>query len=241
MVQVGMLSSALEHSVPEQMLTDPNSTTKPEGFSTAKALGMAMAQGQKIYTINQQNQAQALQNLRLDSGAMDEIRSSLAAGKEIIAHTDQLTVSGYKGSGYAILDSATGEGIYKISGGKNGGFSEGGEDRDVIDFLFALVSNLPENASTAIAGVLAAIKGYLLFDGCDSASSGIVVGSYVVIATLLTSFILGAIFATFSIGLGPFAAIGLALFLSSIGMIIGYLLDSLIEVAENSPVCKRNE
>jgi len=28
---------------------------------------------------------------------MDEIRSSLAAGKEIIAHTDQLTISGYKG------------------------------------------------------------------------------------------------------------------------------------------------
>jgi hypothetical protein len=123
-LHIGMLSSALEHAIPEQMFTDPNSATKPEGFSTVKALAMAVAQGQKIYTINQQNQAQALQNLRLDSGAMDEIRSSLAAGKEIIAHTDQLTVSGYKGSGYAIIDPVTGEGIYKISGGKNGSFLE---------------------------------------------------------------------------------------------------------------------
>jgi len=121
MQQIGMLSSALEHQVPEQIFTDPNSAVKPEGFSTAKALSMAMVQDQKIYTINQQNQTQALQNLRLDSGAMDEIRSSLTAGKEIIAHTDQLTVLGYKGSGYAILDSVTGEGVYKISGGKNGG------------------------------------------------------------------------------------------------------------------------
>ena len=121
MLQVGMMGSALEHSVPEQMFTDPNSATKPEGFSTAKALSMAVQQGQRIYTINQQNQAQALPNLRLDSLAMSEIRAALAMGKEVIAHTDQLTVPGFRGSGYAIIDSVTGEGVYKISGGKNGG------------------------------------------------------------------------------------------------------------------------
>jgi hypothetical protein len=128
MLQVGMLSSALENIVPEQIFTDPNSATKPEGFSTAKALGLAIAQGQRIYTISQKNQATALPALHLDSLAMSEIRDALASGKEVTTHTDQLTVPGYKGSGYAITDPVTGEGVYKISGGKNGGFDEGGTD-----------------------------------------------------------------------------------------------------------------
>jgi hypothetical protein len=122
MLQVGMLSSALEHSVPEQMFADPDSATKPEGFSTVKALGMAIAQGQKVYTINQQNRNTALANLRLDTVAMSEINSALASGREVTTHTDQLTVPGFRGSGYSITDPVTGEGVYKISGGKNGGF-----------------------------------------------------------------------------------------------------------------------
>jgi len=122
MLQVGMLSSTLESGVPEMMFTDPNSSTKPEGFSTAKALVMAMQQGQRVYTITQQNKATALPALHLDSLAMSEISDALASGKEVTTHTDQLTVPGFKGSGYAVTDPVTGEGIYKISGGKNGGF-----------------------------------------------------------------------------------------------------------------------
>ncbi|MDR0273907.1 MAG: transglutaminase-like domain-containing protein [Burkholderiaceae bacterium] len=122
MLQVGMLSSTLESGVPEMMFTDPNNSTKPEGFSTAKALAMAMQQGQRIYTITQQNQATALPALHLDSLAMSEISDALAAGKEVTTHTDQLTVPGFKGSGYVIADPITGDGTYKISGGKNGSF-----------------------------------------------------------------------------------------------------------------------
>jgi hypothetical protein len=142
MLQVGMLSSALEHRIPEQLFADPNSATKPEGFSTAKALGMAAVQGQKIYSINQQNQATALLALRLDSLAMSEIRAALAAGKEVIAHTDQLTVPGFRGSGYAITDPVTGEGVYKISGGKNGGFFPLSKDTmiDIYDNLVAVLT-----------------------------------------------------------------------------------------------------
>jgi hypothetical protein len=123
MLQVGMLSSALENSVPEQMFTDPNTGIRlVEGFSTVKALAMAIQQGQRIYTITQQNQTIALPALHLDGLAMSEIKDALAAGKEVITHTDQLTVLGFKGSGYALLDPMTGDGIYKISGGKNGSF-----------------------------------------------------------------------------------------------------------------------
>ena len=123
MLQAGMLGSELEHAIPEQMFADPNSAIIPEGFSTARALDMAMMQGQRIYTINQKNQATALLNLRLDAAAMDEIRSALASGKDVTTHTDQLTVPGFRGSGYAITDPVTGEGVYKISGGKNGSYA----------------------------------------------------------------------------------------------------------------------
>jgi hypothetical protein len=125
MLQVGMLSSTLEHQVPEQMFYDSDNLTSLNGFSTAKALQLAIQQDQRIYTIDQNNQSQALSNLRLDTVAMSEINSALASGREVTTHTDQLTVLGFRGSGYAIIDAVTGEGVYKISGGKNGAFIAG--------------------------------------------------------------------------------------------------------------------
>ena len=125
MQQTGMLSSSLEHAVPEQMFTDPNETDptkRPNGFSAAKALSIAAAQGQRIYTITPATQNIALPNIRLDATSMNEIRAALASGKHVTTHTDLVTVSGYKGAGYVILDPDTGAGVYKISGGKNGGF-----------------------------------------------------------------------------------------------------------------------
>ncbi len=53
---------------------------------------------------------------------MDEIRQSLATGKEVITHTDAVSVPGWTGAGYIIFDPITGDGAYKISGGTNGGF-----------------------------------------------------------------------------------------------------------------------
>jgi hypothetical protein len=41
-------------------------------------------------------------------------------GKEVITHTDAVTIPGWSGAGYIILDPETGSGAYKISGGANG-------------------------------------------------------------------------------------------------------------------------
>lgn len=189
MLQVGMLSSALEHSVPEQMFNDPNSATKPEGFSTAKALGLALAQGQKIYTINQTNKAQALSKLHLDAGAMSEINTALSSGKEVIAHTDQLTITGYKGSGYAITDPVTGEGVYKISGGKNGGYLEKfGLGVAIVGIIGALVG---ASAFFLIAiAIIAAFASLILFlattDPCGDFRDDAMLGG-VLAATVLSS------------------------------------------------------
>jgi hypothetical protein len=66
--------------------------------------------------------ASALPNINHNSSTMAEIRASLHAGKEVITHTDSVSVPGWSGAGYIIFDSEVGDGAYKISGGENGGW-----------------------------------------------------------------------------------------------------------------------
>src|SRR5690606_24584946 len=47
--------------------------------------------------------------------------NALNAGKEVITHTDAVSVPGWTGAGYIINDPVKGDGAYKISGGGNGG------------------------------------------------------------------------------------------------------------------------
>ena len=53
---------------------------------------------------------------------MAEIQNALNIGKEVITHTDAVSVPGWSGAGYIILDPVTGDGAYKIGGGQNGAF-----------------------------------------------------------------------------------------------------------------------
>ena len=63
-----------------------------QGVSAVKALQIAVSQGQRVYHITPANQSQTLRNLRLDSLALEEIGAALASGKEVIAHTDRISV-----------------------------------------------------------------------------------------------------------------------------------------------------
>jgi len=119
-LQMGTLSSTLEHAIPEQMFVIPE--TPGEAISAVKALSKATAAGQRIYHLTSVNQASALQNIHHDADTMAEITSALAVGKEVVTHTDSVSVPGWSGAGYIILDPVTGDGAYKISGGENGGF-----------------------------------------------------------------------------------------------------------------------
>ena len=85
--------------------------------------------------------------LHLDSLAASEISDALASGKEVTTHTDQLTVPGFRGSGYAITDAITGDGIYKISGGKNGGYM----GIAVGSLAASLIANIVVNGMSAVA------------------------------------------------------------------------------------------
>ncbi|MES9818411.1 MAG: hypothetical protein ABW155_17355, partial [Candidatus Thiodiazotropha sp.] len=117
-IQVGVISSALEHGVPSLMFANPSNP--PNNISAVKALQRAYAQGQRIYHITQSNMASLLVNINLQSETMEEIKASLSVGKEVITHTDPVSVPGWSGAGYIILDPDDGSGAYKISGGKNG-------------------------------------------------------------------------------------------------------------------------
>lgn len=117
-LQTGLLSSALESAIPEQIFGGQVEAT--QSISAVRALQLAMQQGQRIYHITPVNQAQVLPNLHLDNLALSEINQALAAGKEVIAHTDRISAAGFTGEGYILFDPVSGDGAYKVTGGKNG-------------------------------------------------------------------------------------------------------------------------
>jgi len=111
--------SAMEHLVPEQMFSTEEN--KAEGISAVKAIAIAAAEGQKIYTITNENLETALANITLVEDTETEIRNSVNAGYEVMAHEQQINFNGWLGEGYIITDPVTGDAAYKISGGGNGG------------------------------------------------------------------------------------------------------------------------
>lgn len=135
----GQYSSAMEHAVPEQFwvdkrqcrYTDETGTIKnptqadcAQGVSAVKAIAIAQAEGQRIYTINQSNAATALPRLPVGGTVGQEIQSAIQAGKEVTVHERAINAHGWTGYGYVITDPETGAGGYIIEGRGNGGTIE---------------------------------------------------------------------------------------------------------------------
>ena len=117
--QVGMTISALEHRIPELFFT--NEEHPGEAVSAVKALAVASAQGQRIYQVTKENVNAVLPALNISAEVKDEIRDSVAVGKEATVSQSNITVASWTGVGYIISDPETGAGAYRISGGGNGG------------------------------------------------------------------------------------------------------------------------
>jgi len=117
----GLLSSALEHLVPEELFPVEQGTTA-DGISTVKAFQKALDAGQRLYEITPQNFSMTIGALNLDQSTVDNITLAINSGKHVITHTDPVSVPGWSGAGYVVVDPVTGEGAYLISGGANGGF-----------------------------------------------------------------------------------------------------------------------
>ena len=142
----GQYNSAMEHAVPEQFwvdksqcsYTDETGTIKnpamadcAQAVSAVKAIAIAQAEGQRIYTINQSNAATALPKLPVGGTVGQEIQSAIQAGKEVTFHERGINAHGFSGYGYIITDPDTGGGAYLIEGKGNGGV--------LFGILYALV------------------------------------------------------------------------------------------------------
>lgn len=176
--QLGALSSALEHAIPEQMFVTPENSG--EAVSAVKALQKAASQGQRICHITQAIMATALPNIRQNSLTMSEIRAALAVGKEVIVHTDPITVPGWKGAGYIITDPQTGAGAWKIGGGANGGQLDG--ETSVSNLISSFLDMIIPSASASEidnagkwAGRAGAVNDLMdAVDRCDTTDAAIV-------------------------------------------------------------------
>ena len=69
--------------------------------------------------------ATVLPNINQSPFVLNEITNAVNAGFEVITHTDVVSVPGWSGAGYIILDAETGDGVYKIESGGNGAFFSG--------------------------------------------------------------------------------------------------------------------
>ena len=144
----------MEHAVPEQFwvdksqcrYTDETGTIKnptqadcAQGVSAVKAIAIAQAEGQRIYTINQSNAATALPKLPVGGTVGQEIQSAIQAGKEVTFHERAINAHGFSGTGYTITDPETGAGAYMIEGKGNGGVLFSFLTQALLFFLYFLV------------------------------------------------------------------------------------------------------
>ena len=199
----GARMSAMEHLVPEQMLSTEDNPA--HGISAVKAIQIAAAEGQKIWTITSANVDLAATNLTLPVDVITEIRNSAAAGMEITAHEQPVNFYGSSQVGYIILDPVTGAGAYKIGGGENGG-----ELLTALTYLAktlsfylifkGLLRVIAGVAGSALAPVVGMLTGILaISQGCKNTTAAMLFNG-IIVALALVMLVLGPllIFGVFS-------------------------------------------
>ena len=135
--QTGLLLSALEHQVPEMFFVTDD--LPGEAVSAVKALTRAALEGQRTYNINKDNINTVIANINQNTYMMQDIQNAVNSGFEVVTHTDPVSISGWNGGGYIILDPETGSGAYKISNGTNGGYIHDALERNNK----AIIGNAP--------------------------------------------------------------------------------------------------
>ncbi len=96
----GARASAMEHLVPEQMFSTAGNPA--QGISAVKALAIASAEGQRIWTIDQNNLNEALNAINLSPEIESEIRNAVLAGKVATAHEQPINFAGGANGGFIV-------------------------------------------------------------------------------------------------------------------------------------------
>jgi PKD repeat protein len=120
MSQIGMHGSYLEGSVLDQLF----GLQRQPGISAAQLLMEANDQDIPIYTITADNVNSIRPILNVGEDVQSDITNAIHAGKQVIVPQRELVHGNWKGAGYIIQDPVTGEGVYLLSGGLNGGGHE---------------------------------------------------------------------------------------------------------------------
>jgi transglutaminase-like putative cysteine protease len=171
MLASGLSSSALEHSIPEKILSTPDNAG--HGISAVKALKLAAEQGIPIYTINKSNIGTILPQLQLTTDTITDIQNAVNTGKTVSVSKANISYNGWTGCGYIIIDPNNGAGAYMISGGFAGsGFSLPRLHPLLLFFIGAVLTGIGIFAGLGL-GVALAI-------------AGIIVGLYDLISNLLS-------------------------------------------------------
>jgi RHS repeat-associated protein len=114
-----LLASGLEGSVLEHRLFEDDLGIA--SVSTAKALQLAAQQEIEVLDLGPESAESALPGLPLDDGVKDEIRKAAASGYRVRVPAAPLTLQAWTGTGYLVLDPATGESAWQLQGGHSGG------------------------------------------------------------------------------------------------------------------------
>jgi len=112
---LGVIGSSLEHLVLEQLFA----SNGEQGFSAVKAIEVANQEGQKIFTITQDNYQDIIPQLNLAPAAIADIEVAAKSGYTVTTHQNRISLNGYTGEGYIILNS-NGVGAWMINGGMYG-------------------------------------------------------------------------------------------------------------------------
>jgi len=117
--QVGLMASFLEGGVFDQLANLP--LPRFRGYSAVQVISTAAVLDIPIYYITSATAATVLPLLSVKEPVEEEIRSALARGLTVLVPEREVDLGLWSGSGYIITDEETGAGVYKISGGRNGG------------------------------------------------------------------------------------------------------------------------
>ena len=192
---LGVIGSSLEHLVLEQLFA----TNGEQGFSAVKAMQVANQEGQKIFTITKDNYQEIIPQLNLAPAAIADIESAAKAGYTVTTHQNRISLNGYTGEGYIILDSS-GNGAWMINGGMYGGYLTSLLSGYIASFVFALdfsfknvYGNLPKVSKLfgSVIGGLGIGSNILdllaLYDGTAACLAFIISAIYIEIVLTLLS------------------------------------------------------
>ena len=203
----GVLGSNLsiaEGEVPAEIFT--TDTQNPlQGVSAVRALQVANAEGQRVYTVTSDNVAQVLSAINQPEAVKLEVADAANAGMDIVVSNAPITYGGQTTSGYIISDPATGAGAYKIASGVNGGSVW---TQVFMAFLYLLIAIF---LVVAIFGIFAVLPELFTLAAASAALEGY---SYYSLVKLLSNWALGKCSASGTVKLGALDAFQEGIFAS---------------------------